>query len=157
MADLVVHGRAHALRIPLVAQVGRDAAVLHRVVVHPAVYLARRGAHADAPSHVVEHADVDGRAALDALDVVRRLQQPALGQLAPLFVQLLEALVEDQVAFLVLAPAAAPAYVVATGLLHSVIHAVSFRSRAIVPRTAASGSGRKESPDNSTVWIVYRR
>ena len=64
--------------------------MLNRVVVHPTVDLARRGAHADALGHVVEHADVDGRAALDALEVVRRLQQLAPRQLAPLIVQLLD-------------------------------------------------------------------
>ena len=72
--------------------------------------------------HVVEHADVDGGAALDALDVGGGLKQAAVRDLKPLVVALLQTRVDVDVALLVFPAASAPALVVASRHGHSVEH-----------------------------------
>ena len=138
MADDFVDGRAHAVGIPLEVEVGRRATVLDGVVVDPLVDLGGVDACLDVLGHVIEHADVDGGRLLDALDVGGGLQKRAMGHLFALLVELLQTLVQVEVALLVFLPAAAPALVVAARGLHSVEHALPFyrapRSGAVLCR-----------------------
>ena len=106
--------------------------MLDGVIVDPLVDLLGGDARADALGHKVQHADVDGSAFLDALDLLRRFQQAALGNLEALLIEALQALVEIEMALLVFAPAAAPAFVVATGAFQIIVHTASFRLRSIV-------------------------
>ena len=115
VADNVVDRGAHALGIALVVEVGRRAAVLDGVVVDHLVDLVGGHARGDVLADVVEHANVDGGRALDALDVSRRLVERAGQNLPALLPQALEALVEGAVTFLIFLAAAAPAGVVAAG------------------------------------------
>ena len=132
MADDLVDGCANAFRVTLVIKVGRDAAMLDGVIVDPLVDLLGGDARADALRHKIQHADVDGGASLDALDLLRRFQQAALGNLEALLIEALQALVEIEMALLVFAPAAAPAFVVAPGAFQIIVHTASFRLRSIV-------------------------
>ena len=132
MADDLVDGRANAFRVTLVIKVGRDAAVLDGVIVDPLVDLLGGDARSDALRHEIQHADVDGGASLDALDLLRRFQQAALGNLEALLIEALQTLVEIEMALLVFAPAAAPAFVVTAGAFQIIVHTASFRLRSIV-------------------------
>ena len=106
--------------------------MLDGVIVDPLVDLLGGDARSDALRHKIQHADVDGGASLDALDLLRRFQQAALGNLEALLIEALQALVEIKVALLVFTPAAAPTLVVATGAFQIVVHTASFRLRPIV-------------------------
>ena len=92
----------------------------------------------DVLGHVIEHADVDGGRLLDAFDVGGGLQKRTMGHLFALLIELLQTLVQVEVALLVFLPAAAPALVVAAGGLHSVEHDLPFyrapRSGAVLCR-----------------------
>ena len=96
--------------------------MLDGVVIDPLVHLGRRHARGNALGHHVKHTDVDGRGALDALDVLRRLEQVTIDHLLAIEVALLEALVDGRVALLVLLAAAAPARLVAARDRFVVIH-----------------------------------
>ena len=122
MAYHVIDGGAHALGVALIVEVGGNAAALHGVVVDPLVHLGGGHAGGNVGGHVVQHADVDGRRALDALDVGRRLEEAADGHLEALVVEAVKALVNLGVALLVLLAASAPAGVVAAGDGQVVIH-----------------------------------
>ena len=122
VADNVVDARADALGVALVVEVGGDAAVVDGVVVDPLVDLGGGHAGADILGDVVEHADVDGRGALDALDVLGGLEQAAGHDLLAGGGQAVEVLVHAGVALLVLLAGAAPAGVVAAGHVIIVIH-----------------------------------
>ena len=122
MADDVVDGGADAVGVTLVVEVRGDAAVLDGVVVDPLVDLGGGHARGDTLADHVEHADVDCRGALDALDVRGGLEQAAGHNLLALGRQAVEPLVERGVAFLVLLSGAAPAEVVAAGHDIVVIH-----------------------------------
>ena len=95
-------------------------------------------ARLDVLGHVIEHADVDGGRLLDALDVGGGLQKRAMGHLFALLIELLQTLVQVEVALLVFLPTAAPALVVAARGLHSVEHDLPFyrapRSGAVLCR-----------------------
>ena len=132
VADHFVDGRADAFRIALVIKVCRDASMLDGVIINPFVDLLGANACADPLGHEVQYADVDGSAFLDALDLLRRFQQAALGNLEALLIEALQALVEIEMALLVFAPAAAPAFVVTTGAFQIIVHTASFRLRSIV-------------------------
>ena len=107
----------------------------HRVLVHPLIDLLGGHAGLDALSDVIEHTHVHLRAALDAFDILARFEQSASRHLAPLLIEMLELLIDSQMALLILLAAAAPACVVALGLALSVIH-----SHESIPLAMPAGS-----------------
>ena len=138
VTDHVVDRGAHALGVALIVEVSRRATVFDGVVVDHLVDLVGGHARGDVLAYVVEHAHVDGGRALDALDVGGGLQKRAMGHLFALLIELLQTLVQVEVALLVFLPAAAPALVVAARGLHSVEHDLPFyrapRSGAVLCR-----------------------
>ncbi len=77
MADHLVDRGADALGKSFVVEISWDCTVLDAIVVHPLVDFLSRRTDANMSCDVIERADVDLGAGLDALNILGRLQQVA--------------------------------------------------------------------------------
>ena len=119
MADLIVDGRADALREALVIQRCGDAAPAGGFLVDPMVNLLGGNARVDMLRNVIQHRDVDLRAFADSLDLRLVLNQLTLRHFKALFPQRLILLVKFFMASLISFPAPAPAGRVPIHLIHT--------------------------------------
>ena len=122
VAHHAVDRRADALGKALVIERRGNGAALDRVLVHPAVDVAGGAARGDALGDVIERAHVHRGASANALEIGGGLQQVSGKNLLASLPQLVEALIDRQMAFLILLAAAAPALVVAAEYGTVVIH-----------------------------------